>query len=375
MRTHSSRPGFALPVVILALFILVGALAGGFAALRGENAADDSTLQAQSAAALAESGLQQALTNRTSMGLAAIPTGSDSARVTLTGGYVDVITTRLRAPVSGGAPGVYYIRTRGVRTSTGVANIGNSVAMASAIATYNTVNLTVKSSMTGINGIKKAGSSGLISGHDVCGAKASLPGVAVPADPGIDGTGKWETSLEGSVKADTIGATPEQIADSVGIDWDAIVNHGAISATYDLPASGIGFPNDAWFTANPTSWPTIIVRNGPDPTTSFALPADGRGMLIIFGDLNLNGSSAGWDGLILVGGRLTSNGANEVQGATITGLNVQLGYTVEDNDVNELNGTKKYLYNSCHVGSALQQSGGSTLRQVNSTWANNFRTW
>lgn len=376
MTTIRNRAGFALPVVILAMFLLVGALASGFAMLRGERAADDGTLQSQAASALAETGLQQGLTNRVGLGLSAEPGATpDSVRLTLTGGYVDIVTTRLRAAVEGGAPGVYYVRTRGVRTMSGIANAGDAVATASAFANYSIITLTVKSSMTGINGIKKAGSSGLISGHDQCGQKSSLPGVAVPADPGITGSGQWEQSLEGSEKADTIGATPEELADSVGIDWDAIVNGDALTADFDLPASGVGFPDATWFTNNSSSWPVIIVRNGPDPTTSFALPNFGRGLLVVFGDLNMNGNTAGWDGIILIGGRLTSNGSNEVNGATVTGLNVQLGFTVENNDVNELQGTKQYKYHSCHVQSALTNGGGGTLRPIQSTWANNFPTF
>jgi hypothetical protein len=233
--------------------------------------------------------------------------------------------------------------------------------------------MTVQSSMTGINGINKAGSSGLISGVDVCGEKATLPAVAVPADPGITGSGQWEESLEGDPKVDSIGGTKEEAADAVPIDWDAIVNDGAISSNYDS-VDGSDFPDAAWFAANPTAYPTIIVRNGPDPSTTFALPNEGRGLLIIFGDLTLGGNSAGWKGLVLVGGSLTSNGSNQVDGATITGLNIKLGFNVADNDVNELNGTKQYLYNSCSVERALNGGGGS-LRPYQSTFANSFPTY
>jgi hypothetical protein len=371
-----NRTGFALPVVILAMFLLVGALASGFTLLSGERAADDATLQAQSAAALAETGLQQAMNNRTGLGLPPSPGAApDSARLQVAGGYVDIITARLREPVEGGAPGLYFVRTRGTRTATGVGGGGAAVATASAFATYRTITLTVKASMTGLNGIQKNGTSGIISGHDACGEKASLPGVAVPADPGIDGTGQWQNSLDGSVKADTIGATPQEAAEEVGIDWDAIVNHDAIVPDFDVPANGTGFPTSTWFSNNPTLYPVIIVRNGPSPSTTWSLPNVGRGTLIVFGDLNLNGSNGGWDGIILVGGSLTSNGANEVNGATITGLNVKLGLEVAANDVNELNGTKKYLYNSCSVANALNASGGAMLRPVNATWANNFPTY
>lgn len=378
MLTTRNRSGFALPVVILAMFLLVGALASGFTLLRGERAVDDATLQAQSAAALAETGLQQALNNRQGLGLAAAPTAvPDSARLNVAGGYVDIVTTRLREPVEGGAPGLYFIRTRGTRTATGVSNAGDAVATASAFATYRTVNLTVKASMTGLNGINKNGTSGIISGHDACGEKASLPGVAVPRDPGIDGSGQWPRSLDGSVKADTIGATPAEAAEQVGIDWDAIVNHDAITADFDLPANGSGFPSAAWFNHadNAGKYPIIIIRNGPTPSTNWSLPNVGRGTLIVFGNLNLNGSNGGWDGIILVGGSLTSNGANEVNGATITGLNVKLNVAVAANDVNELNGTKKFLYNSCSVGKAMAASAGAVLRPVSATWANNFPTY
>ncbi len=206
----------------------------------------------------------------------------------------------------------------------------------------------------------------------VC-TEASLPAVAVPDNPGIDGTGQWESSLEGSSKWDYIGDDPAEAADAVPIDWDAIVNGGSISADFRVPA--VAFPNDAWFDANAARYPTIIVTNGPSPSTEWTLPNKGRGLLIIFGDLNLSGNSAGWDGLILVGGRLRSNGANEVQGGVITGLNVKLGMTVEDNDVNELNGTKKYLYNSCKVSSALNGGGGASIRAWQNTFSNTFPTY
>lgn len=369
-----ARAGFALPVVLLAMFLLVGALASGFAMLSGERAADDAALQAQGATAIAETGLQQALVNRTGLGLSAVPGATpDSARLTVSGGYADIVTTRLREATET-VPGIYYIRVRGVRTATGVANAGDAVATAATFATYKPITMEVKASMTGINGIKKTGSSGLISGHDQCGEKSSLPAVAVPADPGITGSGQWENSLEGSKKADTLAADPEGVADLVGVDWDAIVNDNALNADYDLPASGAGFPDNSWFTANPNAWPTIIVRNGPDPTTDFPLPNFGRGLLVVFGDLNLNGNHAGWNGIILVGGRLRSNGQNEINGATITGLNVKLGFAVEDNEVNELQGTKQFKYHSCNVANALNGGAGG-LRAYQNSWANSFPTY
>ena len=69
---------------------------------------------------------------------------------------------------------------------------------------------------------------------------------------------------------------------------------------------------------------------------------------------------------------MTSNGSNEVQGATITGLNIKLGFNVGENEVNELNGTKAYLYNSCFVRRSLQSMSSASLRSYENSWANSF---
>ena len=360
-------------MVILVMFILVGALASGFALLSGERASDDATIQGQAAAALAETGLQQGLRNRTGLGLSAVPAaGTESLRVSFAGGYADIMTTQLRPAVGTTVPALFVVRSRGVNQRTGTAKGGDAVQMASAFATYQKMAMKVQSSMTGINGINKAGNSGIISGVDQClvangGTGTTLPAVAVPANPGF--TGK-DSALVGNPKVDTIGATATDAAAEVPFDWDAIVNGNAITPDFDLPSTGAGFPDAAWFTANPNRWPVIIVRNGPSPNTQFTLSSKGRGMLIVFGDLRLSGTLAGWDGIVLVGGRLRSDGTNEVQGATITGLNVKLGYNVADNNVNDVNGTKKYLYNSCNVTRALATMG--TLRVYQNTWANNY---
>jgi hypothetical protein len=377
MRTHASnRPGFALPMVILVMFILVGALAAGFNMLSSERAADDASVQSQVAAALAETGLQQGLRNRPGLGLPAVPpAGVESTRVTLTNGYADIITTRMRAPVGTTVPALYLVRSRGVRTRTGVAGAGNASAMSSAFATFQNMTMTIQSAMTGINGIDKAGNAGAISGVDQCpvalgGTGTSVAAVAVPDVPGYSGqTGP----LSGTPLVQSLGATAATAATTVPFDWADIVSGSAITPDFLADYLGNGFPSTGWFASNPLRWPTIIVNNGPYPNMEFTLSSFGRGLLIVYGDLNLNGNTAGWDGIIIVGGKITSNGTNAVSGATITGLNVKLGYNVTNNDVNDLNGTKSYFYNSCNVNSALSALGA--LRVYQNTWANNFPSY
>ena len=213
--TLKNRAGFGLAMAILVMFILTGALAAGFTMLSGERATDDATLQGQAATALAETGLQQGLRNRTGLGLSAVPpAGVESVRVTLTGGYADIVTTKMRNAVGTTVPALYVVRSRGVNQRTGVVGAGNSVAMATAFATFQDMTFTVQSSMTGINGIDKAGNSGIISGVDQCsvangGTGNTLPAVAVPADPGFTGhTGP----LEGNPKVDSIGDNAQEAA-------------------------------------------------------------------------------------------------------------------------------------------------------------------
>lgn len=367
-------PGFALPMVILVMFVLVGAIAAGFAMLSSERAADDASIQSQSAVALAETGLQQGLRNRPGLGLPRVPpAGIESTRVQLTGGYADIVTTLLRPAQGITVAALYYVRSRGVRTVSGFPGAGNAVAMASAYATFQIQTMSIQAAMTGINGINKAGTSGAISGIDQCNPSAPpQAAVAVPISPGYTGSTAPLVGA-GSPPIAYIGSSAATAATSIPFDWADIVSGSAITPDYLIPASGAGFPTAAWFAANPTAWPTIIVTNGPIPNTPFRLGQTGRGLLIVYGDLDLNGSPAGWNGVIIVGGRITSNGANQVVGATVTGLNAKLGIFVEKNSVTELNGNKDFLYSSCNVTSSLTSLGA--LRVYQNTWANNYPTY
>jgi hypothetical protein len=67
------------------------------------------------------------------------------------------------------------------------------------------------------------------------------------------------------------------------------------------------------------------------------------------------GGSFTWDGVILIGGNLTSSGTQTIQGAVISGLNLKLGETVAVSDLGS--GSKTYRYNSCYVRNSLQAVG------------------
>jgi hypothetical protein len=94
----------------------------------------------------------------------------------------------------------------------------------------------------------------------------------------------------------------------------------------------------------------------------------GRGMLIVQGNLDTgSGATFNWKGIVLVGGDITGNGNNYIQGAIVSALNAKLGQTVP---INTVNGTKQYQYNSCEVAKALMGLGA--LVPLPNTWVDNW---
>ncbi|HEX4602173.1 MAG TPA: hypothetical protein VH116_12320 [Gemmatimonadales bacterium] len=74
------------------------------------------------------------------------------------------------------------------------------------------------------------------------------------------------------------------------------------------------------------------------------------------------------DGVALVGGNLISNGNTVVEGAVVTGLNVELGQSVPMASVG--NGTKTYQYNSCNVARAMAKT--AKLVGVTNAWVDKW---
>ena len=110
------------------------------------------------------------------------------------------------------------------------------------------------------------------------------------------------------------------------------------------------------------SWPSTTQLSGSNWPVTFVngdltLPSNGQGILIVTGDLTVNGSLQ-WDGIVLVGGTMTSNGNNTFYGAMFTGLNVITGSTVAQQSLG--NGNKTFQYNSCDVAKSLSPFGSWT---------------
>ena len=356
MHARTERRGFAIPTAILVSMMLVVMLTASFTLVATERRVSDNARAQTDAEAIAEGGIEHYMVERTTMGFSGVPGSSESTRVILAHGYADVVSTKVRAQ-NGLRPDTYIIRAHGVRTSGGrVANAIVAERTVAEFAWWQRGSVGAHAAWTSLSGLHKNGGAGTIDGHDMCGAAPDASGVSVPTAPGYVQTGG--ASVPAGVPPISDLGSQTQANDAVKVDWDGIVNHGSITPDVAIPAN-------TWPSfASPTYWPVIIV------TGDLAMPTSGRGLLIVTGDVTMNGAET-WDGVVLVGSHLISNGNNTVTGMVITGLNEKLGISVLPNDIG--NGTKTFRYNSCSIASALQQYG--RLEPYGNAWLDDWKTY
>jgi hypothetical protein len=357
-------------MAILIIAVLTAAMAAGFAATATEyttNAAERGQTRAYT---LSETGLEQFLVLRNQSGWCqhcSDPATADSewTRVSLTGGYADIVAVKVR-PIIGTSNAIFFIRSTGVDTAVKLSGAGMSQLAQHSVgvyATWNTTTIDVKAAWVSLSGLNKNG-TGVISGVDQCGRQPSVAGVMVDkGDLHIQGGSFHPT---GDPPVDTSN-TFTQLKSQVNIDWAGIVQSNAIAA--DITVPGQAFPSSSAFDNDPNYWPIIRVH-----TNGFSLPNRGRGMIIADSNFTISGSNM-WDGIILVGGQLTSNGNNTTSGATLSGLNFLIGGAPSTSNVDDsdANGQKTYVYNSCNVSNATSKMRRYAV--MPNTWMDNLATW
>jgi hypothetical protein len=354
LANFSNRDGFAIPIAILVIAILSVSIAAGFSLVIAERRGVEDQKAQVSSFVLAEQGLETFFIKRDSLGFRSTPPGATEGpvRIILNGGYADVEMDRIRAP-TGSLSGLYVVRSRGTQTRGAVGQTPAGVRTVAQYAAWEPANMDVLAGWTAISGIKKNGNSGVFLGLDACADSASIAGVAVPQVPGFNQPGTTD-SLE--YLADSARAAARRVE----VDWAGILAGTALTPTYTVPPDAIPSFAD-------TTYYPVILMTGTGQLGSSRLNG-GRGLLIIQGDLDTgSGATFNWKGVVLVGGDITGNGNNNIQGAIISGLNVKLGQSVS---INTVNGTKKYQYSSCEVAKALMAIG--TLVPLPNTWVDNW---
>jgi hypothetical protein len=366
-----NRRGLALPMTLLFIVVLSASLAAALSSTTSEivtNAANRGQARAYN---LAQSGLEQFLVRRNELNwcLNCVPNpvvaDSEWTRVTMPGGYADVVAVKVR-PMIGNQNAMYFIRSKGVDTSaaTRISSAAGTYPerTVGVYATWNVATIDVKAAWLSLSGLDKNG-EGEISGIDQCGEKADVAGVMVPkGDLHIAGASFEPT---GSPPVDTSN-TFNQLKPKVNIDWANVLT-GGLSPDITIP--GGAFPTAAQFDADPNYWPVIRIT-----TNGYSLPNRGRGTIIADSNFVITGSNM-WDGIVLVGGELTSDGNNTTAGATLSGLNFLIGGSPSNSSIDDAsaNGQKTYVYNSCNVEKATAR-----LRRyaaIPNSWVDNVASW
>lgn len=354
MKISGIRQGFALPSAILVIGILSISIAAGFTLVNSERRGVDDQKAQVSAFVLAEQGLQTFFVKRDSLGFLSRPPGlkEGPVRIYFKGGYADVQLDRVRPP-TGSLAGLYVVRSRGTQTQGAINGTPAGVRTVAQYAAWEPAAMEVLAGWTAISGIKKNGNSGTFLGVDACKDSAAIAGIAVPMVPGFNQPTTTD-SLE--YLAETINEAARQVE----IDWAGILSGSALTPNYVVPPDAIPSFADTTF------YPTIFMA-GTGTVGSSALNG-GRGTLIVQGNLDTgSGATFNWKGVVLVGGDITGNGNNYIQGAIVSALNAKLGQTVP---INTVNGTKQYQYNSCEVAKALMGLGA--LVPLPNTWVDNW---
>jgi hypothetical protein len=231
---------------------------------------------------------------------------------------------------------------------------------------WNKSTMNVMGALVSFSGIVKSG-TGDISGIDGCAADTNVAGIKVPANESVDVQGS-SFAPTGNPPYDTLGTFAQDSAASK-LDWAGISGGTAMPADIIVTVSSSYFPSWGTFASDTNYWPIIHVQNRSATWTgNWTLPNQGRGTLIVDGDLTISGSNQ-WDGIVLVGGKLTSNGNNVTSGTVMAGLNRLIGVPAGAVDDANLNGTKSYSYNSCSVKKASSALARYTI--MPNTWMDN----
>lgn len=349
--------GSTLMIVLVALVGLTALAAAGMVMTETELRASENLEAGTGAFYVADAGLQQYL------GTYEHATSTDTFAYAA-GSAVVQGEKLLDMPTSNGDHVLYRVRsTSSYTTPEG----GTGSRRLSRLAIYSDGSIVAKAAFAAGKGLLKTGNAGTLSGADQAPAgdpecpnspKPSVGGVAVPPSGYVQSGGALVPDgdppvFEASSSLDLLLST--------GVPWDAIVNEGLLVNDYEIP--GDSWPDFGSLPAD--EWPTIYV----DGSVTLGPGKSGRGTLIVRNNADMDGSFS-WDGLVLVGGYLTSNGFQTVEGATITGLNELLGESVASSDLG--NGNKEFFYDSCKMQMAMKNAFGG-LSEVPGSWAERWQ--
>jgi hypothetical protein len=354
-----------LPLSVIVLALMAVAVAITYTRISSERRTGADGQASLGAFAVAQSGLNRFLANINGKPAVAAGVVQTTTYADLPGGTARVDMVMLRESTTTLLPAVYAITSRGTYTAGRRYNALTPPAERT-VATYalwTPAPFDLNAAVTSLSGIHKNGTAGALDGNDRCvgSGMPPIPGAAVP-----DGkfTGDF-SPINGNPEdvPDYLGTpgTGGTARDEVDVDWNGIINGNLMPPNYVYPTwPGSGSPGMA-------DWPVVRV-NG-----DLNLPTSGKGILVVTGNLTINGATPPrtWEGLVLVGGTMTFNGNMNIFGAAISGLNIKLGIAVDSTDI--ANGTKVLRYDSCALKRALGHVG--SIQRVRNGWTDTWSSY
>jgi len=369
---HTDRRGVTLVTsLLLVMLVTIGVLAA-FARGSADRRSTMDAGVATDAYAIAQNGVDRFITVTPAQPAAAsLPL---TATYAVPGGNATVRMERVRAE-AGAVPALYLLTSTGRSTADRydprAARAERTVAQ---LIQWSKAELAGGAALTTLNGIDQQGQPATYDGRNAC--SPSDQSTWVPGLQMLDATdfekpknGK-DPEIFGSNGSNIVDmGTLEQALQMLGFSWETVINSLAnvpnihyatasnnVNSNYSGPSGSFTFPNK-----NVQPWPIIVVDNKTSPHT-FTTNQAGHGILIVTGDMATSGNAFGWEGLVLVGGKMTVNGNSTWEGSVFAGLN--------NNDPNNpsvvmpdnlINGNKTFLYNSCSVSNALSAFAGWTM--------------
>jgi hypothetical protein len=356
VREPSTERGFALPMTILIVAMLTVMLSAAFARVSADRRMADGTEATVTSLAVAQSGLQTYFSVQDSE-----PPNGDSVRINVTGGYAWVVPNIIQQPVDVTLPRTFVVRSTGyvIAPNEGPEPVARRTV--AQFAMWQTGNIRQLGAVTAVGNHPALDDHGgadpfTVDGADDCGVKPAIPGVRTYTSSGL-----WSTNPDATNRNNLVGGTQSTVAAETGIDWDAIVNGGAIDPDYTS------------FVPNDTTFKTYLIDASEVDGENIA----GTGLLIITGELDTGNSSSHryfvWDGIVLLGGILDADATDStvINGMLVMGLNTLIGgsasRTTFDAD------PVLVRYNSCNVSRAVERWKG--FRPMPSTWVDSWATY
>jgi hypothetical protein len=346
--------GFALPLTILVITVMTMLIASANVRARTDRVIAESSGSTIDAFAVAQSGLHRYFAYYDSIKVR--PPDGDSLRINVPAGFADVLAYKVYSPTDTMETELYIVRSTGILIEPTRGSDPQAQRTVAQFAQWQSAAMKVSGGVVGAftaaNNITVDSSGVLrVRGHDQCATpSASVPGLRVPL--GTTAVPGDFDDLTGSAPALYTLGSGLGVANNTEIDWPTITG-GQFDADHDS------------FRSWDASYPTMVI-NGDLSVND----AGGYGLLIVTGNLTLNGFFFSWRGVVLVGGQLISNTMfTTVRGITVTGLNEQLGMNPP---AGQLGGGwfQDYLYYECEVRNALDALVGFV--PVENAWIDNW---